>query len=74
MKIIFKTETDILREIDFAQMTSELIENIQSQFDEKPIAKYEMTFVDGVKVKDCHNLDDVTPKIISVLTITLSND
>ena len=71
MKIIFKTEADILREIDFTQMTDEQMEVIKADFDQKVILKYELTFNEGVTVQQCHALEDISHKMISVLTITV---
>lgn len=71
MKIIFKTETETLKEVEFDKLTSELQEELEYGFDNRPILKYEITFKEGVFVKDCHRMEDITDKQISILTITV---
>ena len=71
MKIIFKTETELVREIDLHEMTDELMQELENAFDNRLIKKYEITFIEGVLVKQCKNLDDIDSKMISILTITI---
>lgn len=71
MKIIFKTEKEILKEIELTEMTNEVQENLENLFDERLILKYEITFKEGVVVKQVHRLQDITEKIASELTIVL---
>jgi hypothetical protein len=72
MKITFKTETEVLRELEVSQMTDEVIEELETSFDNKTILKYEITFKEGVVVKQCHRFEDVTDKIVSAITITVA--
>jgi len=72
MKITFKTETEILREVEVSQMTDEIQKELETSFDDKPILKYEITFKEGVVVKQCHRLEDISDKIVSALTITVA--
>jgi hypothetical protein len=71
MKITFKTETEILREVEISQLTGDIQKELEVSFDDKPIKKYEITFKEGVVVKQCHRLEDITYKIVSSLTITV---
>ena len=71
MKIIFKTETELVREIDLHEMTDELMQELESTFDNRVIKKYEMTFNDGILVKQCKNINNIDSKMISILTITI---
>lgn len=74
MKLIFKTETEILKEFEMVEMTDEVeatLKELEANFDNRPILKYEITFKDGVFVKECHRLEDISQKIVSVLTITV---
>jgi hypothetical protein len=72
MKITFKTETEILREVEVSQMTDEIQKELETSFDNKAILKYEITFKEGVVVKQCHRLEDISDKIVSALTITVA--
>lgn len=72
MKITFKTETEILREVEISELTDDIQKELETSFDDKPIKKYEITFKEGVVVKQCHRLEDVTDKIVSALTITVA--
>lgn len=69
MKITFKTETEILREVEISQLTDDIQKELEASFDNKPIKKYEITFKEGVVVKQCHRLEDINDKIVSALTI-----
>lgn len=71
MKIIFKTEREILKEVEFTEMTNEIQEELQNSFDNRQILKYEITFKEGVVVQQVHNISDVTEKVASALTITI---
>jgi hypothetical protein len=70
MKLIFKRNTDILKEYEITEMTDEIQKEIET-FDDKQILKYEITFKEGVLVKKCHDLGDISDKMVSALTITL---
>lgn len=72
MKLIFQTETEVLKEIDTLQMTDEIESELETSFDNRTILKYEITFKEGVLVKDCHALEDIDHKIASVLKITVA--
>jgi len=72
MKIIFKTETEILREIELSEMTCEIQEELKESFDNKPILKYEIIFKEGVVVKQCHRLADISNETVQTLTVTIS--
>lgn len=71
-EIIFRTEAEILKELDVAQMTDEIQTELKISFDDKQIKKYEIIFEEGVVVKQCHNFEDISEKIVSVLTITVA--
>jgi hypothetical protein len=72
MKLTFKTETEILKEVELNEMTDEIQKELETSFDNKPILKYEITFKEGVTVNQCHRLEDITDKIVSTLTITVA--
>jgi hypothetical protein len=72
MKIIFKTETEILREIELSEMTYEIQEELKESFDNKPILKYEIIFKEGVIVKQCHRLEDISDETVQTLTVTIA--
>jgi len=71
MKLIFKTETETIKEIELHDMTDAVIKELETAFDEKPILKYEITFKEGAVVKHCHGLQDISEDMVSTVTITL---
>jgi hypothetical protein len=52
-------------------LTGEIQRELENSFDNKLIKKYEITFKDGVLVKQFHRLEDIDDKIVSDLTITI---
>lgn len=74
MKIIFKTENElILKELNDEQFTNDVQDELRRVFDNQQIIKYELIFDEGVLLKDVHNLNDLTPKNILSLTLTIRN-
>ena len=73
MKVTFKTETEIIRELEINEMTNEIQSELESSFDNKPILKYEICFKEGVLVKDCHRLEDIDEEIVSAIAITIAS-
>ena len=71
MKLIFKTETEVLRELEVSQITDEIEKELEASFDDKPMLKYEIIYKEGVIVKQCHRLEDISDKIVSSLVITV---
>jgi len=71
MKVIFRTKKEILEEIEFSDITNEIADALEKKYDKKPIKKYELIFNKGVTVGQCHRLDDITDKMVSILTITI---
>lgn len=73
MKLTFKTDTEILKEINLFQstLTDEIQSELKLEFDNRVMKKYEMTFNEGVLVKKCHSLGDITPEMVSEITITI---
>lgn len=71
MKVIFKTETKILTELELDDITDDIENELETTYGDKPIKKYELTFNEGVVVKDCNRLEDISDKMVSVLTITI---
>lgn len=72
MKITFKTETEILKELELSKMTDEIERELKDSFDDKPIKKYEIIFKEGVIVRQCHRLEDISAKSVSALIITIA--
>jgi hypothetical protein len=73
MKITFKTETEVLKELELDELTREMQNDLKALFDHKPILKYELTFKEGICVSQCHNLDDINEKMVSAVTITIAS-
>jgi len=71
MEFIFKTETQILTKIDTSQMTRDILKEIQNTFMDKPIKKYEITFKEGVVVKQIDRLENIKPEMVSAITVTV---
>lgn len=44
---------------------------MQERFDNKEIQKYEIEFVEGVKVKDIQYLEDISPSMIASLILRI---
>lgn len=72
MKITLKTETEILKEVELNEITDEIQKELETSFNDKPILKYEISFKEGVLVKQCHRLEDISDKIVAALTITIA--
>jgi hypothetical protein len=75
MKIIYRDTNKVLKEIDdFDSSNEELIKELVDSFDGKPILKYELTFNEGLgfTVGDLHDFNNVKPKFVSSITITIA--
>lgn len=73
MKIILKTESSNLIEIEFSDLSESVEKKLRESFDNRNVLKYELTFNDGVLLKDIHSIEDVTTKMINTLTVTLKD-
>ena len=73
MKLTFKTDTEILKEINLFQstLTDEIQKELELEFDNRVMKKYKMTFNEGILVKECHSLGDITHEMVSGITITI---
>ena len=76
MKLIFiekdKSETEFKIDVDNDTDTDEQIDMLKERFDNREIHKYEIAFLEGVKVKDIHNIEDIKPSMIASLILRLS--
>jgi hypothetical protein len=68
MKVIFRNEMEVLRELTENEITVEVLESL---YPDEPIRRYELVFKEGVKVKECHDFDDITPDMLSEVIITI---
>lgn len=72
MKLIFKTESEILEELEVPETISdEFSDKLTETYNHKTMLKYEITFKEGVMIKDCHSLEDIKYGIIECVTITI---
>lgn len=72
MKFIFRTETEVLKELDLLALTDELEDELAELFDNRPIKKYDLVFKEGLTVYQCHNIRNVRPEMLESLTITVA--
>ena len=71
-KIIFKTETEVLKEVSHEDITNyDVRRELSEKFDNRKIKKYEIEFCEGVFVGDCHDISNVNAAIIKTLTLTI---
>jgi hypothetical protein len=68
MKLIFRNDIEVLRELTEDEITAEVLETL---YPDEPIRRYELVFKEGVKVKECHDFDDITPDMLSEVVITI---
>jgi hypothetical protein len=68
MKVIFRNDIEVLRELTEDEITVEVLETL---YPDEPIRRYELVFKEGVKVKECHDFDDITPDMLSEVVITI---
>jgi len=68
MKVIFRNDIEVLRELTENEITVEALETL---YPDEPIRRYELVFKEGVKVKECHDFDDITPDMLSEVVITI---
>ena len=68
MNLIFRNDIEVLRELTEDEITAEVLETL---YPDEPIRRYELVFKEGVKVKECHDFDDITPDMLSEVVITI---
>lgn len=73
MKLTFKTETEILREVELTEdgIKSELIKELDDLFDDKPMKKYEVNFKEGATVGNFNRMKIDNATVLSII-ITLA--
>jgi hypothetical protein len=70
MNLIFRNDIEVLRELTEDEITAEVLETL---YPDEPIRRYELVFKEGVKVKECHDFDDITPDMLSEVVITIAH-
>jgi hypothetical protein len=70
MNLIFRNDIEVLRELTEDEITAEVLESL---YPDEPIRRYELVFKEGVKVKECHDFDDITPDMLSEVVITIAH-
>jgi hypothetical protein len=70
MNLIFRNDIEVLRELTEDEITAEVLETL---YPDEPIRRYELVFKEGVKVKECHDFDDITPDMLSEVIITIAH-
>lgn len=71
MKITFKTETEILKEVEITnEMPDEVFDDLKTSFDDKLVKKYEIIFKEGILVKQTHAMK-ASDAAISELILTI---
>jgi hypothetical protein len=70
MKLIFRNDIEVLRELTEDEITAEVLETLYA---DESIRRYELVFKEGVKVKECHDFDDITPDMLSEVIITIAH-
>ena len=70
MKLIFRNDIEVLRELTENEITAEVLETL---YTDESIRRYELVFKEGVKVKECHDFDDITPDMLSEVIITIAH-
>jgi hypothetical protein len=72
MKIIFRTETEILREVESSQIDNKTQFELEKEFDDRQILKYEMVFESDILVKQCHDFNNISENMVKTLIVTIS--
>jgi hypothetical protein len=72
MKIIFRTETEILREVESSQIDDKTQFELEKEFDDRQILKYEMVFESDILVKQCHDFNNISENMVKTLIVTIS--
>jgi hypothetical protein len=70
MNLIFRNDIEVLRELTEDEITAEVLETLYA---DESIRRYELVFKEGVKVKECHDFDDITPDMLSEVIITIAH-
>jgi N-acetylglutamate synthase-like GNAT family acetyltransferase len=72
MEVIYKTEHKEIEHIsvDLNNLSNEIHKKLRA-YDNENIRSYEIIFKKGVKVITCHKLEDINPKLIEMLIITI---
>jgi hypothetical protein len=70
MKLIFRNDIEVLRELTEDEITAEVLETLYA---DESIRRYELVFKEGVKVKECYDFDDITPDMLSEVVITIAH-
>jgi hypothetical protein len=68
MKLIFRNDIEVLRELNENEIKAEYLDSLYA---DESIRRYELVFKEGVKVKECHDFDDITPDMLSEVVITI---
>jgi len=70
MNLIFRNDIEVLRELTEDEITAEVLETLYA---DETIKRYELVFKEGVKVKECHDFNDITPDMLSEVIITIAH-
>lgn len=74
MKITYKTETEVLQEVEQVELEKDesIVEELKRKFDKRPIKKYEILFEEGIKVGQCHSFSNIDHEQIKELIVTIA--
>lgn len=72
MKIIYKTETEVLRELNSEDLNESMIEELTTTFDNREILKYEVTYQKGTSISQIHDLNNAIDEgLVKSVTIVI---
>jgi hypothetical protein len=70
MNLIFRNDIEVLRELTENEIEAE---DLDTLYADESIRRYELVFKEGVKVKECHDFNDITPDMLSEVIITIAH-
>ena len=70
MNLIFRNDIEVLRELTEDEIKGEYLDSLYA---DETIRRYELVFKEGVKLKECHDFDDITPDMLSEVIITIAH-
>ncbi len=69
MKLIIKTETEVLVEKDYTEMTSEFLDETAALYNSRKVKSILYVMKDGITLADTHG--DVHPKLLDEAIVTI---
>lgn len=71
MKVIIRTESEALKELNSSNMTDEIVDQLKESFDHRHIVKLEIVFNEGIIFEQCQRFEDIEEEMISSITTTI---